>query len=223
MPNKRALLFANGQPPEVSWLKSFVTREDLLIAVDGGLIYLQSLGIPPHLLIGALDSVTTAQMEWAKTNGSQIELYPAAKDENDLELALLAAKKLGGRELVIIAGLGGRLDQTLANLSLLRMEEFRDCTTRFEDGREEVFLIRSEAKLSGQPGDIVSLLPLWGQATGIVTENLAYPLLQETLYPEHTRGISNVMNGPVARVSLASGELLCIHAHHLNSAIEESL
>jgi thiamine pyrophosphokinase len=103
------------------------------------------------------------------------------------------------------------------------MEEFRDCTTRFEDGREEVFLIRSEAKLSGQPGDIVSLLPLWGQATGIVTENLAYPLLQETLYPEHTRGISNVMNGPVARVSLASGELLCIHAHHLNSAIEESL
>jgi thiamine pyrophosphokinase len=223
LPNKRVLLFANGQSPEVSWLKSFVTKEDILIAVDGGLTYLQSLGIPPHLVIGDLDSVTTAQMEWAKAKGSQIEIYPVAKDENDLELALLAAKKLRGRELVIIAGLGGRLDQTLANLSLLRMEEFRDCTIRFEDGREEVFLIRREAKLSGQPGDIVSLLPLWGEATGIVTENLAYPLRQETLYPEHTRGISNVMNGPVARVSLANGELLCIHTHPLNSVKEEKL
>ena len=221
MPNKRAFIFANGELPDNGWLTTAFSTADILIAADGGLRHLQTLGIPAHLLIGDLDSVSADQVDWARANGAKVERYPVAKNETDLELALLAARKLGCQEILVIAGLGGRLDQTLANLSLLRLPELRDCVVRFEDGREEVFLIHDHALIEGQAGDIVSLLPFGAPVEGVITENLAYPLRHETLYPEHTRGISNVMNSQQARISIASGELLCVHTHHQNSLKEE--
>ena len=221
--HQRAFIFANGLLPEKEWLKKEINSADLTIAADGGLSHLQALDISPYLLIGDLDSVTNDQVDWAKYHGSQIDRYPVAKNETDLELALLAARKMGADEIIIVAGLGGRLDQTLGNLSLLRMEELQDCSVRFDDGVEEVFLIRGESEIIGDPGDTVSLLPFWGPAEGVVTKALAYPLLHETLYPEHTRGISNVMNLNIASVSVEKGELICVHTHQLNSIQKETL
>lgn len=210
---KRALLFANGELITASWLTQFITAEDFLIAVDGGLRHLLPLGRIPHLLIGDLDSVEPAQVEQLKAQGVEIRQYPVHKDETDLELAMLAAAKMGFQELVVIGALGGRLDQTLANLSLLLLPELKELSVRLEDGSQEVFVFRTSTTLNGHPGDIVSLIPLWGAATGVLTEGLAYPLRSETLYPERSRGISNVMQANQAGVSINSGLLLCIHEH----------
>ena len=210
---KRALLFANGELTTASWLTQFITEEDFLIAVDGGLRHLLPLGRIPHLLIGYLDSVEPAQVEYLRARGVEIRQYPVHKDETDLELALLAAAKMDIQGLVVIGALGGRLDQTLGNISLLLLPALKELSVRLEDGSQEVFVIRTSASISGQPGDIVSLIPMWGTATGVVTERLAYPLRSETLYPERSRGISNVMQGSTAGVSLSSGMLLCIHEH----------
>lgn len=210
---QRAILFANGELEETRWLAQFITAEDYLIAVDGGLRHLLRVGRNPHLLIGDLDSVTPAQLEQMKAAGVEIRQYPVEKDETDLELALLAAVKMGLHELVIVAALGGRLDQTLGNLSLLLLPELQELSIRLEDGRQEIFLIRSSATLRGRAGEIVSLIPLWGQVEGVTTEALAYPLRHETLYSERTRGISNVMLDNQANIRIDSGNLLCIHTH----------
>jgi len=210
---QRALLFANGKLADTQWLETFIVDTDYLIAVDGGLNHLEAIGVLPHLLIGDLDSVTPEQVEYAQAKGVNVEQYPVAKDETDLELALLAAQKHGANEIVVIAALGGRLDQTLGNLSLFLHPSLSNCSVRFEDGSEEVFVVRSSAKIEGKVGEIVSLIPLWGRVEGVTTENLAYPLHGETLYPDHTRGISNVLTISPARVSLSTGMLLCIHTH----------
>jgi thiamine pyrophosphokinase len=185
--------------------------------VDGGLNHLEALGLAPALLIGDLDSVTPDQVQRAQAAGAEIRRYPPAKDETDLELALLAARELGCREIVVVAALGGRLDQTLGNLSLLLLPDLADCTVRCEDGDEEVFIIRDSAEVHGRPGDVVSLLPLWGEVSGVVTSRLEYPLKAETLFPERTRGISNVMTSATAGVKITAGNLLCIHTHSNSS------
>jgi thiamine pyrophosphokinase len=76
-----------------------------------------------------------------------------------------------------------------------------------------MFVARSEATLAGQPGDVVSLIPWGGDVMGIITEGLMYPLWDEPLLAGPARGISNMMIGQVARVTLRSGALLVIHAH----------
>jgi thiamine pyrophosphokinase len=121
--------------------------------------------------------------------------------------------KTGAQTIRIMGALGGRLDMTLSNIFLLMLPELEHCDARLEDGLEEVFLIRpgQAGIVEGHPGDIVSLLPWGGPAEGIRTEGLEYPLRGETLLPERTRGLSNVMASTQAQVMLDRGLLVCIH------------
>ena len=54
-------------------------------------------------------------------------------------------------------------------------------------------------------------MPCFGAAVGVETRDLKYPLRRETLLPERSRGISNVMLKVSVGVSLESGLLICIH------------
>ena len=74
-----------------------------------------------------------------------------------------------------------------------------------------MFLIRDQAFIKGRVGDTVSLLPIAGDATGITTEGLEYPLQRGALKFGATLGISNVLTAPVARVQVERGLLLCVH------------
>lgn len=218
MSEKRALVFANGTQFDLEGVRALIRPEDYRIAADGGLHHLNRLGLLPDLLIGDLDSLEPAEVEALEGSPVRIERYPVHKDETDLELAVAAALREGCRSVLIIGGLGGRLDMTLANIFLLMLPELEGVDARLEDGHEEVFLIRpSRASqpeghaIDGQPGDTVSLLPLGGPASGVRTDALYYPLRSETLYPERTRGVSNVMLTAQARVALETGLLICIH------------
>jgi thiamine pyrophosphokinase len=64
--------------------------------------------------------------------------------------------------------------------------------------------------LHGAPGDLVSLVPVHGPATGVTTEGLRYPLRGEDLVPGSTRGVSNVLLGTEAVVRLETGVLLAV-------------
>ncbi|MDY6846992.1 MAG: thiamine diphosphokinase, partial [Chloroflexota bacterium] len=75
----------------------------------------------------------------------------------------------------------------------------------------DVFLIREHATLSGEPGQLVSLVPINGPVEGIITDGLKFPLNNETLYPDQTRGISNRLADSIARITIKNGLLLCIH------------
>jgi thiamine pyrophosphokinase len=143
--------------------------------------------------------------------GCQVSRYPAHKDETDAELSLAAAAALQPREIIILGALGGRIDHALGNLSLFAMPELRGLAVRVYDGLSTVWLVTDASEIRGAPGDIVSLIPWGGDACGIHTEGLAYPLNGETLTFGASRGISNVLLGEQGRVTLASGQLLIVH------------
>ena len=56
----------------------------------------------------------------------------------------------------------------------------------------------------------VSLLPFGGNALGVHTDGLQYPLHGDSLYVGPARGVSNVMLAARAVVRVAAGMLLCI-------------
>ena len=135
----------------------------------------------------------------------------ADKNETDLELALNRALEKSPSSILVIGALGGRLDQTLGNISLLSDSRFSALDVRLDDGVEEACFCRGQIKVEGRRGDIVSLIPWNGAVKGIRTDGLRWTLSNETLYPEKTRGISNEMLDAVAEVSIEVGLLLIIH------------
>jgi len=70
---------------------------------------------------------------------------------------------------------------------------------------------RAHLELEGAAGDLLSLLPVGGDARGATTRGLVYPLYDETLYMGQARGVSNVFEAGTAHVWLRSGLLLVIH------------
>ncbi len=218
MVDERAIIFANGEMPEVGWAKKLISKSDTIIAVDGGLNHCLNIALTPYLLIGDLDSITPRQVEEMAALGCLIEKYPAEKDETDLELALLWAAKKNFSTILIFGALGGRIDQTIANLSLLLLPELFNLDVRILTEDDEIFVITSEVKLKGSMGDRVSLLP-WGRSVvGITTDGLKYPLQDATLTPDSSRGVSNVMLEETASVTIESGSLLCVHSRMLDGS-----
>jgi len=207
----RIILFANGELPALENIRALLTNDDILVAVDGGLSHMERLGLTPHLIIGDLDSADPEQIQAYRAKGVEVRTFTADKNETDLHLALDAAIVLAPAAIRVVAALGGRLDQTLANIFLLTRPDLAEHDIRLVDGSTEVFLIHHSAEISGESGQRVSLLPLNGPVTGIHTDGLQYPLKNDTLFPEKTRGISNRMNSTTARISIQSGTLLCIH------------
>jgi thiamine pyrophosphokinase len=210
----RAVIFINGHIPDLNLVRSLIQASDTLLAADGGTRLALALGLMPSVVIGDLDSLIDDDRRKLDAAGTEIRRYPREKNETDLELALHYAIEAGSRQILLVAALGYRLDQTIGNLALLTDPRLSTFDVRLDDGLEEAFFTRGCCQVRGAAGEIVSLIPWGGEVGGVVTDGLRWPLQGETLYPYKTRGISNELLGETASVSLKSGSLLIVHSRH---------
>lgn len=208
---RHVVVVANGEFQYSSRLLPIVDQADVIVAADGGSNWLASHDRLPDVLVGDLDSVTPELLEALQRGNCRVLRHSPRKDETDTELALLEAVALGATRITVLGGLGDRIDHTLANVSLLLMPELADIYAVIFDGVSYLSLVRHQAIVQGAAGDVVSLIPMGSDAEGIVTEGLEYPLRDESLPLGRARGVSNVLLGSSARVTLRRGSLLVIH------------
>ena len=218
----RIIVIANGNPPSPQNVQRWYHAQDVLICADGGAAAALRLGLHPHHAVGDFDSLSVEDVGRLESMGTQLHRHPPAKDETDLELALLLAVEMLAeagdtvdREIVILGALGGRIDHELANMMLLAMPQLSGIRVLIAHGAVQMSLIDARHNpctltLHGQAGDLVSLVPFGGDAHGIRTERLEYPLRDESLVIGPARGVSNVMLEHTAAVSLQQGLLLCV-------------
>ena len=203
---------ASGEadPADVRWLAD----ANRVVAVDGGTAWLAAVGRRPDLVVGDMDSADPALIAALEADGVQIERHASAKDASDTELAVAVVLAAGADDVVILGALAGpRLDHQLANLMLLadpQLAAVRDL--RIVRGGTVVRALHagSSVVLEGAAGDLVTLLPIGGDAVGVRTAGLRYPLNGETLSIGRSRGLSNVVEESPASVSLEGGTLLLV-------------
>lgn len=209
------LIFANGDVVASDWLLPYLARASVVIAANGGARHLQAMDRRPDVVIGDLDSFPAQLRDAWGSASTEFVTHPEAKDETDLELALLYAVSNFDEEVLVFGGVGGRLDQTLANILLLMHPQLRHRQIRFLTEYQQIWLVRDDIEIHGKRGDLVSLIPLQGDVHVQTTSGLRWSLTDEVLAFGPARGLSNVMLGDVATVSVASGCLLCIHTSQL--------
>ena len=211
----RAVIFANGDFGQPGIVESLLKPEDVLIAADGGAAHMQALHLLPEAAVGDFDSISEEQLKALQNKGVNIVRYPVKKDFTDLELALQYAQTVGVDDVLLLGALGNRWDQSLANLLLPAAAAYKSLRIRLVDGNQEITLIQAgqTLQLNGQSGDTLSLIPLVGDATGITTQGLEYPLTGETLTFGSTRGVSNVLLADCVSITLDTGTLLCVLIH----------
>ncbi len=211
----KAVIVANGIPTDPAADRHYALGGDLVIAADGGAAYCRSLDLRPDIIIGDMDSIDPDPARATASRETEIIRHPPRKDATDLELAIRLAIERGAGSIVILGALGGRWDMSLGNLFLLALPELAGIPVTLVDGRQEIVLLtgKTTAFFSGKPGDTLSLIPIGENIAGINLEGLEYPLVNETLAFGSSRGISNVLLGEKASVSLESGTLICVLIH----------
>jgi thiamine pyrophosphokinase len=212
----RAVVVAHGEVDPAD--AAHVRGADLVIAADGGSEHLRRWGIAPHVVIGDLDSLAPDG-----AHGARVERYPREKDRTDTELAVDRAIASGADEIVILGALGGpRVDHALAN-ALLLAQPRGQARISIVRGPMRMRIVRAGERLGieAEEGEIVTLLPVGGDARGVRTEGLRYALRGETLRFGSSRGVSNEVSAAAAAVSLEEGALLVVEGGALAAGAAE--
>ncbi|WP_420642725.1 thiamine diphosphokinase [Candidatus Leptofilum sp.] len=207
------VIFANGVLDEVEWIRPYLAQATAVWAANGGSKHLYRLNHPPDRVIGDADSLEPAVLAWLTSNHVPFDQHPPAKDETDLELALLMAAAQPEKDILLFGLLGGRLDQMLANIFLLTNPVLAGKKVQLITPTERAWLVRQRTEIVGQAGDLVSLIPLVGDVQGVTTSGLQWPLHEETLFVGQARGVSNHLTAEKATVAVQNGLLLCIQAN----------
>lgn len=209
---KRVIIFVNGNLSDISRAKKIINRQDCLIAVDGGVKYILKLKLIPHVIIGDLDSIPLSiqkrlerkKIEWIK--------YPTKKDETDFELTIDYCLGKKFQEIIIFGIFGDRIDHFIANILLLAkiQTENKSVKIKIIEGNKNMYILNKEIAINGRIGDEVSIIPI-NKLEEITTDGLEYQLKNEVLFFGSTRGISNVLNKSLAKITISHGTALVIH------------
>jgi len=209
---RMVFVVSNGVMNDTGFLEEEITRAGgpVIICTDGAAERMREIGRVPDMIVGDMDSIDEATLEYCKRNGSRIVRHPERKDETDTQIALECAFRVDPEEIRIFGALGGRIDHALANISLLVMCAKRGVDARIVDEGCELFVINDSCMIEGRKGETVSLLPLSTDVRGITLDGFEYPLVGATMEIGVPYGISNRLTGTRGTISVEEGYLLVI-------------
>ncbi len=216
---KRAYLVLGGLVNENLAKKVLKDKEksSIVVSVDAGLEVLDKLGILPNVIIGDFDTVSYDVLnKYIDNPDIIIERHNPIKDASDTELAIDTTVKLGYHEIIVLGGLGGRIDHSLANIYLLCTGLDRDIYIQIIDECNRVYAIDHSFKIkkSKQWGKYVSFYPMDGNIQDFSIKGVKYPLDKVVLdkYKNPTFTISNEIVDDEAVIEFLSGLLLVIES-----------
>ena len=202
---RRCVIIGGADIGRYDRIRGYLREGDFYICCDSGLKHREGLDIVPDLIVGDFDSYENPQL-----NIETITL-PREKDDTDTVFAVKEALSRGFQDFLLVGVIGGRLDHTLGNVSLLLMLDAQGKTATALDDFSEMEIV------SGQPVQIqdcytyFSLLNISGTAQSITIKNEKYPLDDAEITCEYQYGISNeVLPGKIAVVTVNQGRLLLI-------------
>ncbi|HET8910522.1 MAG TPA: thiamine diphosphokinase [Ktedonobacteraceae bacterium] len=219
------VIFAGGTVQAGQAITRAIASAQKIVTADSGTETALRYGCAPDLIVGDLDSLAPERIQQLRNQGKKFKEALVEKNETDTELAIQSAIELGATSITLLGALGGaRFDHTFANFMLLA--GYPEFPITIVDGPSSCWLLKGpgQTNVSGKPEDLVSLLPLTAEVTGIKTHDLYYPLNQETLYFGKPRGVSNQLTHTNAEITIQSGMLLIIHTdtHELNELMAKT-
>ena len=213
-----AYIFTGGRifADSIDELGLEITGGALLIAADSGYNNACRLGAKPDLLLGDLDSLDRSVLAPHELDRIEKIIVPAIKDDTDTQLAVDTALERGADNIVIIGGLGGRLDHTLSTVFLLEYIDDKKVGAMITDGKNRVRLMRAygdAVSLSIPRGfKYLSLVPITDSCLNVSVSGVFYPLDNAVLERRYSYAVSNEITSDHADISLGKGTLLVIES-----------
>ncbi len=182
---------------------------DYIIAADGGQNRAREFGLQPDCVIGDFDSTTLNE-----DFDCLYITYPAEKDLTDTEAALTHALEKGCRNVILLGGMGGRLDHTMGNIGLLDKYYNSFDHMEFIDGKNRMELLKDSGRTLKRDAryKYFGLVSLNAEASGIDIRGAKYELTGASLERASTLGVSNEFSEDTVDIYVREGTLLIVRS-----------
>ncbi|MEE0554095.1 MAG: thiamine diphosphokinase [Clostridia bacterium] len=182
---------------------------DYIIAADGGQNRAREFGLQPDCVIGDFDSTTLNE-----DFDCLYITYPAEKDLTDTEAALTHALEKGCRNVILLGGMGGRLDHTMGNIGLLDKYYSAFDYMEFIDGKNKMELLKDSGRTLKRDAryKYFGLVSLNAEASGIDIRGAKYELTGASLERASTLGVSNEFSEDTVEIYVREGTLLIVRS-----------
>lgn len=182
---------------------------DYIIAADGGQNRAREFGLQPDCVIGDFDSTTLNE-----DFDCLYITYPAEKDLTDTEAALTHALEKGCRNVILLGGMGGRLDHTMGNIGLLDKYYNSFDHMEFIDGKNRMELLKDSGRTLKRDAryKYFGLVSLNAEASGIDIRGAKYELTGASLERASTLGVSNEFSEDTVEICVREGTLLIVRS-----------
>lgn len=217
----RAVIFLNGDEKELSYTRTYINDQTLLVGCDGGTDKIHALGLKPNAVIGDFDSINMLPKRikslpkdyYGKEmliNDITYVKYPAEKDFLDVELAINFVLSKGLREMILVNTDGNELDHELGVVMILAKRKYRNLDIKIIRPKQKIYIARKKTVIKGVKGSKVSLIPLYGQARVESSSGLKYDPSKHRMSLQHNIGISNELTSKKATLNISRGCFLVV-------------
>lgn len=214
-----ALVLLNGEPSFQTFQEDVGSNRDhyFLVAVDGGVREIRGSSLLPDLLIGDMDSLSSLEFAAWQKAGVAIERHPVQKDKTDGQLALRVVIRQGIEEVIFFGALGGRIDQSLANIQLLHGALKEGLSPSIITPQERIWAITGSFAFTAPLQTPFSLLALSPLVSGLSILGSGYDLQDGSLQYGDTLGLSNWVRCSPVRLTAREGEYLLVVSRQQNA------
>ncbi len=211
----KALIVGDSPEFETEFLKERASGFDVVFVTDGAIHKVPS-EVHVSVVCGDFDSI---DLDRARRERPGVEFVSLPDQEmNDVEKAALLAEQRGARDICFVSTLGGKIDQSCANLSVMIRHHKRIRLRAYHAGTW-VWIVSGcgahpgRLSFESRLGDTVSIVPMshWAE---VRAENVKWPLMSEEIRAG-SRGVSNEALGGTVEIEVTEGLVVVTGAAHL--------
>ena len=207
LPRRRCVIFTARCEGEVDAAYAERRENDLILCADAGYALARRAGVEPDWIIGDFDSAE-------RPDAGNVLVHPVIKDDTDTILCARFALEEGIQDFLIVGGVGGRLDHTLANLQTLAFLTAQGAHAELCDGNVHLVMLQNGSLRIPRTGGKLSVFAFGGECSGVCISGAKYNVSDATLTPNFPLGMGNDFVEDTAEISVEQGALLVMWELH---------
>lgn len=198
---KKCLIISGGDFEKIELNDKY----DFFIACDKGYVYAKKLNIKPNIIVGDFDSAKKPK------NVENVIKVSKIKDDTDTSLAVKYALKNGYKDIDIICALGGRIDHTLANISLMKyVVEHKGVVKIISNSATLMVFTKGKIRINKDNNKYLSIFSLSGKSKIDYIKGTKYDIKNLILKSSFPLGVSNEFKNKLAEIKISKGVVLIV-------------
>ncbi|MDY4812981.1 MAG: thiamine diphosphokinase [Ruminococcus sp.] len=200
----RCVIISGSPDTSIEEIKTLCSNDDFIVCADSGYTFARKAGLNPDLIIGDFDS-----LKEELPSDTEVVKLNTVKDDTDTEHCVMECIRRGYKDFLLLGSVGGRTDHTFANIAILSfLSEYNYHGVARNNGEEIQILKEGTYNVEGKNGLTFSVFPYGCESVNLTYKGTKYPLDNDTLTYNVSKGISNVFCDDKAEITINRGRAI---------------